>query len=759
MKYNALLTTVSLSIFAMPVQAFAQTETYKDEVVVTGEKISRSLQDTATSVAVVTALDIEEKNILTLKDVMDQTANVATTNGTTFTIRGIASTNVSGAGLGDLATIYIDGSPLPRDAIYVSPVDIWDLEQVEIFRGPQSTLQGRNTLAGAIIVNTADPSYDWHGRARVIVSTGTQEKRLGVAVGGPIVDDQIAFRIAGEISDTLGIVRNPIIETTEDASDGLYLRGKLLVEPQSIPDLTILLSHTYDERHTGNNYRSLDVADPYNNAQVFGNRSTIDDLDLDISVLTVDYDVNDTFSFTSISGYNVATRERAGDSDLTPVDKEYFTQTSNSKTFTQELRLTVGEGPVTGVLGGYYSNLDVIGEGETIIALDVINDLGLVSSLVGGFGLDVPTATFIAGFYSAPVVVNSQYDNPYTVKTHALFGDFTYQASDRFRVFGGFRYDKEKQNITTGNAVSIVSALPDPAGFPAQLAPVIAGVNAFLEAEAQDATSQPLELKSPNFGAFLPKAGISWDIADERNISFIVQRGYRSGGVGINIARAQTFDFDQEFIWNYELSWRSRWLDNALTLNANAFYIDWTDQQVTVQLSGNSFDTDTQNAGSSEVKGFEIEADYYVSEGLNIYGSVGYADSEFKEFFAQINGAQVDLSGNAFAYSPKWTLAAGFTWKNENGFFVNANGNYNSAMFRRANRVQTTRNIDSRLIANAKVGWDNDTYSVYLIAKNLFDKKHLSSYYSNDISRPDNMPEFGIYAQAQTFAVQLEAKF
>jgi outer membrane receptor protein involved in Fe transport len=89
------------------------------------------------------------------------------------------------------------------------------------------------------------------------------------------------------------------------------------------------------------------------------------------------------------------------------------------------------------------------------------------------------------------------------------------------------------------------------------------------------------------YQAFLPKGGLSWEVAPDKTVSAIVQRGYRSGGNGINPGRAQALTYDPEYTWNYELSLRTQWLDRRLTLNANAFYIDWTDQQVNVQLSEN----------------------------------------------------------------------------------------------------------------------------------------------------------------------------
>jgi len=173
-SYAALALTLAITM--SPFAAWAQTVPASDatadapgaewsnDIIITGEKLSRRLQDTPTSVAVTSAQDIDDQNLRNFYDIAQRTANITTTfQNSGFTIRGIANTNVTGVGTSDLATVYLDGSPLPRVALS-GPLDLWDIDSVEILRGPQSTLQGRNALAGAVIIKTTDPSDDWSGR-------------------------------------------------------------------------------------------------------------------------------------------------------------------------------------------------------------------------------------------------------------------------------------------------------------------------------------------------------------------------------------------------------------------------------------------------------------------------------------------------------------------------------------------------------------------------------------------------------------------
>ncbi|SBV31157.1 TonB-dependent receptor-like protein [uncultured Sphingopyxis sp.] len=232
------------------------------------------------------------------------------------------------------------------------------------------------------------------------------------------------------------------------------------------------------------------------------------------------------------------------------------------------------------------------------------------------------------------------------------------------------------------------------------------------------------------YKAFLPKGGVSWEFAPDKTLSVIIQRGYRSGGSGVNPGRATTHVYDPEYTWNYELSLRTQWLDRRLTFNANAFYIDWKDQQVYVQLSDNVYDYETQNAGSSRVWGFEVESDFDVTERLNIYGSVGYANSKFLDF-QTTNGQVLDLSGFEFANAPRWTWAAGFDWRHPSGFSANVNVNYRGAQFQDIRDQSGGRNVPSRTLVNAKVGYGNDYFGAYLVATNIFDDEYYDYQYEN----------------------------
>lgn len=712
------------------------------EIVVTGMKFDRTLQDTPESVKVFTAEEIDRQSLVNVYDLIDRTANLSSSFAESgFNIRGISNTNVSGYGFGDLATIYLDGSPLPSEAAGGGPLDLWDLEQVEILRGPQSTLQGRNALAGAIILKTADPSFDWRGKARAMITDADGEYRLAAAVGGPIIDDVLAFRVAGELARGDGLIRNRLTGGHYAKTNSEVVRTKLLFTPAGADGIQIKASYLYD-RHFGNDGRGYvfsDVPDAGSNRTVEANRPTYTKTSSDLFTLDVALPLSHVFTLSSVSTYNHLKTFSTYDGELRAEDEAYGDFATDQKIFSQELRLNFDTGALQGLIGGFYSRLkNPRSDSNSTFSLDPDVDLGLTPQvaalLQSQFGLPADQALGLAqlarSYYPPRVFISSDQRYAVDIETMALFGDASVEVAPGLKLLAGFRYDHERQKVANDNVVILNTVLPDPAAAPdPTLGLILQQINALLLQTVADANSVGPE-SATTYKAFLPKGGVSWEFAPDKTVSAIVQRGYRSGGSGVNPGRATTHVYDPEYTWNYELSLRTQWLDRRLTFNANAFYIDWKDQQVYVQLSDNVYDYETQNAGSSRVWGFEVESDFDVTERLNIYGSVGYANSKFLDF-QTTNGQVLDLSGFEFANAPRWTWAAGFDWRHPSGFSANVNVNYRGAQFQDIRDQSGGRDVPSRTLVNAKVGYGNENFGAYLIATNIFDDEYYDYQYEN----------------------------
>ena len=703
-----------------------------DRITVLGEKTERSLQDTTTSVAVTTSVRIEQENLLNLGDILNRTANVTSMwGGRGFTIRGIA--NEAGAP-NPLATVYLDGAALPSQVSDAGPTDLWDLAQVEVLRGPQSTIQGENALAGAIILRTEDPTMDWSGRARLLLSDPS-DRRIAFAGGGPLIADQLAFRVAVEDREFDGFVRNPTRGDAEDALDSTMVRAKLLWTPTGVEGLTARLGYTRDDRNGPYmyTYARRDVDDYFNNRINLSDHPTATDALSQVATLEVDYAPGGKWSLSSATSWTDTDMARSFDTDLTEFPVAYGETEEYYDTLSQEFRLHYRGERLRGLVGLYGSQRET--DNAQVNRTNVTTPVDTISVVLQGAGLDPFTAAYVAGLYAGamPVIpVDYASHGLSRARNLALFADFEYDLGTRLALLGGFRQDREEYRFGATSDALFAGTLPDPEAFGPMLAPAIYGINqAVLGMVAQASSVTPSSTRK--FDAFLPKLGLRYAISDDVATSFIVQRGYRSGGSSFNIARGENFAYDPEFTWNYELSLRSQWLDGALTLNANAYYIDWEDKQVNAFFGINEYDYHTVNAGLAHLYGFELEATHRVSTGFDWYASLGYSRTRFDEFAAVV-GAQInDYTGAEFPYAPRWTLAVGGNLRWAEHWFANANASYRSSV---TPDIGTDgQRLSSRTLVNGRFGYENPDWSVYLFGSNLLDEGYIQ--FSWDATSPN----------------------
>jgi iron complex outermembrane receptor protein len=705
-----------------------------DTVTVTGEKTSRSLQDTTASVAVTTSARIEQENLRNLSDVIERTANVTPMYGARgFTIRGIA--DEAGAA-NPLATTYLDGAALPGQASDASPTDLWDIAQVEVFRGPQSTIQGENALAGAIVIRTEDPTMDWSGRARVLLSDPS-DRRVSFAGGGPLVDDELAFRLALENRDFDGYVRNATRQVPEDALDSTMARAKLLWTPKSLPGLTARLGYTRDDRQGPYMYvySRLDLPDPLHDpVNLSDDPNTTDSLS-QIANLEVDYDLGGPWSLSSVTSWTDTAVKRHFDGDLTAEKREYSDTEEQYDSRSQELRLRYAGQRLTGLAGLYWSRRDM--SRTQLSRTNIDTPVSTIAGVLQGSGFPAAASAQIAGLYAQalPVIpVDYFSDSPSRSENLALFSDGEYELGQHLALLAGFRYDRQEYTFASDTTADFVGSLPDPAAFGAPGTPLslaVTGINQAVLALVQQASGGRTASTTRDFKAFLPKAGLRWSWDADRSLALTLQRGYRSGGSSYNIARSQVFAFDPEYTWNYELALRTQWLDRRLTLNANAYYIDWKDKQTTAFFGLNSYDYQTVNAGRAHLYGFEVESGYRVSEGFDAYASLGFARTRYDEFtLPQDAELQIDYSGREFAYAPHWTVAVGGNWRWGDGWLANLNANWRDRVHSGVDDDAPV--LSSRLLVNARFGYENTDWSAYVFARNLLDRGYVQYRWSDE---------------------------
>jgi len=591
-------------------------------------------------------------------------------------------------------------------------------------------------------MKTRDAVQEYDFKARVGMGEyGTKE--AAVAFGGGLIEDELAFRVSAEKRDFDGYNTNVGTGKESDHDNNEFYRAKLRYTPSALPEFEAQLSFMHSENDKGVPWvaeQSGDAAFPINNIYddryVYLDSPTFETTDTDLYILNIDYDISDEWSFSSITTYSDAQYGYEWDGDASLLQPQsVLTDTRTDETSTQELRFTYEGEKLTGLIGAYYSDLDVFDSsaGERGITFEQLGVRTLLTAPAefGGLGLPDVLADQVLQFYAGadPVFIGQSSDFTQKVKTKALFADFTYEINDAWDIFAGLRYDKEEQSNGTIADIYITdetqSALPNPSNFSADplLAQLIAGINQQLYAMADGASGdEPVE--DASFSAWLPKLGLTYRFNDDVSSSFTIQKGYRSGGVGTNIAQATAFTFDPEYTWNYEFALRSVWLDDSLIVNTNVFYLDWTDQQVSVHLSGNQYDRETRNVGESHVQGFETEISYELSPTMNVYGGIGYSKTEFDEFSASFNGEEQNYNGFSFAGAPEWTALFGFDYANDNGFIANINASYTGSSQRLATSLDP-RN-DAYWLVNSRVGYEWSNYGVYALVDNLLDEEYIA---------------------------------
>ena len=398
---------------SMPGAAWAQGEPEAQElpaVVVKGEKIERRLSETLSSVTVRTARDIRERADTSLADVLSQTPGVYTqADNENWGIRGVPVAGFDDQGpaaINGAVSVYVDGAPQAHRLLTLDPRLLWDVEQVEIFRGAQSTVQGRNALAGAVVVQTKNPSYKPSLALRTNVGND-RERGFSVAGGGAIVPGLMAGRIAADYQEDKGYIRNDALGKNANAHRASNIRGKLLIQPHEQLDALLTLSHS-ESRVGANGVTPDNDAPQYYRLDI--NTDAFDRIKQDTVSLKLDYYINDAWTLTSITSNTRSEYDALLDFDENAVDREEVTRKHTGRLLNQELRLGYRSGTVRGHVGlhaGRYTN-------------DIDDQLYFDGTLFDG------------------AVGETK------VRNRALFGEVNWRFQPRWELIAGLRYDHER---------------------------------------------------------------------------------------------------------------------------------------------------------------------------------------------------------------------------------------------------------------------------------------------------------------------------
>ncbi len=674
-------------------------------IVIYGSRDTTTLRNSQASVNVVTAQDIEESNIRTVQDSFRRMGNVmdGADSNSGFVIRGMSFEGFVPGGT-PMGSLYVDGILQSRWNTRRSPRSLWDMEQVEVYRGPQSTLSGRAATAGAIYLKSKDPVFEQEFELGATVGNN---KRYGgsFVVNTPLLKDQIALRIAGTYDRSETPISMPTYENFaryDDFSEDLSynIRGKLLFEPAEMPETRALLTYVFSKEDPVTNFigtkpGGFDFDDFRGDFFAIPNDAEYRPHKMHNIGLEITHDFSESLRLTSLTGFNY------GDTLRTSIEtgQPGYATSRHGKVkdtlMTQEFRLNYEADRwkwVAGIYGSYQ---------------DTSSDLDIVSP-----------------FSPLPLARQRQLIDG-KITNLAVFGEATYEFAPSWDVTLGGRVDYLRSEDDAFISVAHpASGLVLASG---QGNPIIDEVH------------------------FVPKVGLSKTFYDNHKLGLTYSQGFRNGGYYINTRSRSIFTYDPEKAHSFELYYKGSLLDDKLTLNANLFYTKYKDQQIEVRPDPiNKAYRETRNAATSHAWGFEIEPTWKVTDNFSAFVSLGYLDAKFDEF--DLGPTYGDLSGDPLPNAPEWSLGFGGRYGFDNGLFLGADAKYVSsskAIF----GVAPQDELDSRFIVNAQLGFKKENWEIIGFAENLFDEIY---YTGKDV---DAIPAYAQVGPRRSFGVTVKTKF
>ena len=622
MYARALILALIGAVLAMPGQAAVI-----EEIVVTAQKREQNAQDVGIAISALTGEQMRQLGYSSAQQVTAMAPGVQTVqpNGEAnyaIAMRGVASSDFT-TNVESPVAVYLD-------EVYISQMSgtgfmLFDMERVEMLRGPQGTLYGRNATGGLAHFVTVKPSQEASGYGQFTVGRHDQIKFEG-AVGGPL-SDTLSARLSLSTHNNDGYVKNRLLDKRLNNADDSAVRGQLLFEPTD--SFSVLLNARRSEQdidtgffeHVSANVEGMLTPNEVN--EVLGY------IDNDGDVYTGDYDKDGhnkletegytatikwdaaNFTLTSITDYSTVERDYIEDSDASPVPLFNFFLTTDAEQFSQEVRLNGGTEVLDWVAGVYYLDISVDDSNgaETDPFIDPAGDTPAVSGL----------------------------DNPYETNTESwsIFGQIERRLNDRTTGILGLRWIRdEKDHEYFVNVVDFIPGTVQRNGNPNILAQIAAYAG---------------ERKDDEFSV---RAAVNYDLSDDAMLYASWNRGVKGGGYNSPVFPLNppldyndaTMSYDPEQLDAFEVGFKSRQMDGLMIFNGAFYYYDYKDYQA-FQIIG--IDTITTNADADSFGG-ELEMQITPMEGVDVILGAAYNDIE------------VDLGGGApkttSVQSPKWNL-------------------------------------------------------------------------------------------------------
>ena len=740
----------------MPAAAFAQAapqtaaEQAADnggiaEIVVTAQRRQQNVQDVPIAITAIAGETLRNAGV---RDPRDLTSLVPSLSMQAGTAASTTSLFIRGVGIGDFNSnttgavgIYVDDVFIGANAGKL--FNVFDGDGIEVLKGPQGTLYGRNTTAGAIRFSSRKPTDQLSGDLSALYGR-FNEVRLEGGVGGPIAGDMLKARISGLYHRNDGTTFNRVTGNRVNNIDLWAARGIIDFTPSS-DALVRLIVHTGRNNGGARQFQHRGQGVDFLGQPAFLPDGTPTDgfgyADTDGNPYAGDYDVEGkerinvfggsltgqftlgAVQLTSITAYEQVNRSTLEDTDASPnqVITSYYED--RPRQFSQELRLqSVGENTLNWIIGGFYFH-DTL---KTDSAFDLLRGLRDPSAPLGGFD---------------PVNSLGLLRYPYTQKTdsYALFGQADYKLTDKLTATLGLRYSHDRIGMKFASLFDALGTVMPTKNFSDVTVPLLA----FDERRS--------------FNDLSWRAALNYKAGDTL-VYASFSKGYNSGGFagGASTDAAQLSPFRSEKLYAYEVGIKTDLLDRHLRINASTFYYDYRDLQVFIfDLSGPVPVQRKLNAGNARIYGLEAEITAKPVRNLELFSAVTLMNSKYKTFTG-LTGAS--YAGNRLVNAPNFAGAAGIRLtvplKDDSEIRANVEGTYTSSIFLYPDNAALTK-VNGYGQLNGRLAWSapGGRYEVALWGKNLTDKSYVTAIFP--IITQDQVN----YNEPRTFGIQVSTRF
>jgi iron complex outermembrane receptor protein len=706
----------------------AQEAASVEDIVVTARRRDEQLKDVPIAVSALSAERLEETGAVDITALQQQTPNA-----TVQIARGSNSTLISfirGVGQQDPLWGFEPGVGLYIDDVYVARpqgavLDIFDIQRIEVLRGPQGTLYGRNTIGGAIKYVTKRLDMDPSLTARA--EFGSYNEHNFLISGSMPIGDTFAVGAAVATYNHDGYGEN--LFTGEDQYDKDVTAYRASAEWTPNDDLFFRLAWDRVEDNSAPRHGHREVVStdglwtpPANEYDTYAGLTGEQKVVTDGVSLTGEYRVNDMLTLKSITAYRSGDTETIIDFDETPLPTLDIPAIYSDDQFSQEFQALFTGERWSGVAGLYYLDGTSSGGFDTI---------------AGNLGISIAAAGSV------------------DTKSFSAFADFSYDLTDRLHVSLGGRYTKDDKDAEVLRLFFLGAGRTPYTGGPAAT-PIATRTN---------------YTASDTFEKFTPRASISYDFSDEITGYASVSQGFKSGGWdmrGDAVLVPQTVDgYQPETVTAYELGLKGSAFDRRLSFASAVFYSDYQDQQITTQQVATppqvGIASVVDNVGASTIYGFELEGSAFLTDDITANFAVGYLKNEFDEFITLVTGSPVDISDTREPQnSPEWSAYYGMTWRGDilgGELRVTPSLSYRSD-YHLFDIPDPILDQEGYVLADASVIWTapSGNWELGLFGRNLTDVRYRVGAYSFPGATYNNSIS-AFYGPPTTYSARLTVKF